>query len=804
MEKLWQDIRYGVRMLLKAPSFTLVAIVALALGIGANTAIFSVVNAVLLQPLPFAQSDRLVKVWTQKPPTSVAKIELVELQENSRSFEDLAAYSGWSFTLTGRDEPVELQGARTTATFFSLLGVKAALGRTFLPDEDHPGHSNVALLSYGSWQKRFGSDQSIVGQAITIDGQKLTIVGVLPETFKFPEKGSAKLPAELFVPAPIDRADENDFTAGYLNMVGRLKAGVTTEQAQAEVVAIARNARAKLSGTDDYGLAATVTPLQKALIGDTRLLLLILLGAVGFVLLIACANVANLQLARTSSRKREIATRVALGAGRGRVVRQLLTESLMLSLLGGSLSVVLAYEGIDLLTALLPAEMPRLTNIHIDLTVLAFTFGLSVLTGVFFGLAPALQSSKVDLQVTLKESGRGTSGGGGRLRQLLVVAEVSLVLVLVISAGLLMKSFWRLQQVDPGFKAENVLSLRLVPPSGSYKEGQRKRDFYHQVIEKISSLPGVKSVGGIHLLPMGGNNWNPGLRVEDHPLPAGAALPAVDWRLITPGYFQAMGTPLIKGRWFTTADNDQAAPVAIINQTFARKYWPNEDPIGKRIRGGFEGKQWVPIIGVVGDVKEQGMDLPTHLEMYRPYDQATYISSLVLMVRTDAEPGALAGAIRKEVWALDRDVPVADVQPLTKVIAESLAARRSTMLLLAAFAGLALLLGTVGIYGVVSYAVGQRTHEIGVRLALGASTRQILQLIVGQGMKLILIGVLIGLGGAYLATRLLQSLLFGVRATDPITFIVTALLLSGVALLACVIPARRAARVDPLIALRYE
>ena len=805
MQTFWQDLRYGARMLLKNPGVTAVAVITLALGIGATTAIFSVVNAVLLRSLPFQQPDRLVKVWTQKPPTTVSKAEFVEIRNNNHSFDDLAAYSGWSFTLTGRDEPAKLDGARTTATFFSLLGVKAALGRTFLPDEDQPGHSDVVLLSYGSWESRFGSDQNIVGQKITVDGVNLTIVGVLPRDFKFPDNGVSKLGRELIVPAPLDPRDENDFTAGYLNVIGRLKQVVTPEQAQAEVITIASNARVKFPRSpDNYGLAAVVRPLQQELVGDTRLLILVLLGAVGFVLLIACANVANLQLARTTARKREIATRVALGAGRERVIRQLLTESVMLSMLGAVVGVPLALWGIDLLISFLPAEMPRLNEIRLDLRIFGFAFGLSLLTGMLVGLAPALQISKADLQTALKESGRGTAGAGGRFRNALVVAEVSLTLMLLIGAGLLLKSFWRLRQVDPGFKAENVLSMQLAPPVTVYSEAPRKRAFYGQVIERIKSLPGVNAVGAIHLLPMGGRNWNPKLTVEDHPLPPGAELPSVDWRLITPGYFQAMGIRLVKGRWFTESDNEKAPKVAVINETLARKYWPNDDPIEKQIKSGFEGKNWASIVGVVGDVKEQGLELPTHLEMYRPYEQVSFPSSLILMVRTEADPTALAVAIRKEVWSVDKDVPIADLQPLTQVISESLAARRSTMLLLAAFAGLALLLGAVGIYGVMSYAVTQRTNEIGIRMALGAQTRDVLKLVVRNGMTLTLIGVGVGLAGALALTRLMTSLLFGVAPTDAATFMTVSVGLIVVALLACYLPARRATKVDPLVALRYE
>jgi putative ABC transport system permease protein len=805
MDNLWQDIRYGLRTLVRNPSFTVVAIVVLALGIGANTAIFTVVNAVLLRPLPFNQPDRLVRVWPQKLDTSVSKAEFVELKEQNHSFADLAGYSGWSFTLTGRDEPAKVEGARTTASFFSLLGSTATLGRTFLPDEDLPGHSSVAILSYGSWQSRFGADRNILGHSIVVDGESRTIVGVLPRSFKFPDNGFSKLDVELVVPAELAPGNRNDFTAGYLSLIGRLNPNVSAEQAQAEVSSIARNSRTKLSiPTDSYGLEAAVQPLQKELVGETRLLLVVLLGAVGLVLLIACANVANLQLARTTARKREIATRAALGASRGRIVRQLLTESVALATLGGLVGVPLALWGIDLLVALLPAEMPRLNEIHMDWRVLSFSFGISLLTGMLFGLAPALQGAMVDLHTTLKEGGRGISGPRGRLRSVLVVTEVALTLILVVGAGLLIKSFWRLRQVDPGFKAENVLSLQLAPPETSYSEDSRKRTFYRQIEERIQQIPGVNTVGAIHLLPMGGNNWNPGLRVEDQPSPAGATLPHVDWRLITPGYFRAMGTPLISGRWFTDSDNENSPGVTIVNQTLAKRYWPGQDPIGKRIRGGFEGKQWVTIVGVVGDVKEQRLDLPTHLEMYRPYPQAPFPSSMVLMVRANSDPVALAAAVRREVWSVDKDVPVADVQPMTAVLSESFASRRATMLLLVAFAGLAVLLAAVGVYGIVTYAVSQRTHEIGIRIALGATSKDVLRLIVGQGLRLVFIGLALGVVGAYLTTRVLESFLFGISATDPLTFAATIVLFAGIGLLACLVPALRALSVDPLVALRCE
>jgi predicted permease len=801
MDTLVQDIRYSIRMLIKKPGFAAIAIIALALGIGANTAIFSVVNAVLLRPLPFNEPDRIVQVWPNKYNTSASKAEFVEIKRESLSFEDIAAYSRWSFTLTGRDEPLKIEGARVTSSFFSLLGVNAALGRTLSPEEDQPGHERVIILSHDFWQRQFGADQNIIGQSVTLGGHPHEIIGVMPQGFVFPSDNPA-----MWVPAPINQSDANDFTAGYLTMIGRLKPGVSPGQARQEVSQIAQAARAKFPRTsDDYGVNASIRPLQKEMVGDVKPALLMLLGAVGFVLLIACANVANLQLARSVSRRKEIAIRTALGAGRRRVVRQLLTESIVLACMGGIAGLLLALWLTTALVGILPESTPRLNEVTIDAQVLGFTMLAALFAGVLFGLAPALHASKADLQLALKEGGaKSSSGAGGRLRNVLVVSEIALVLMLSIGAGLLIKSFWRLQQVNPGFEAESVLSLQLAPPISSYSDHPSRRAFYHEVISRVASLPGIGAAGAIHLLPMGGSNWNPGLKVEDHPLPEGATLPNVDWRVVTPDYFRAMGIPLIKGRVFTEADDENAPGMAIINETLARRYWPGEDPVGKRISSGFEQSKWVVIVGVVGDVKHHGLDSQTRLEMYRPYDQSPFPSTMTLMVRANSDPQLLTAAIRQEVWAVDGDVPIAEVQLMSQVVYKSLAGRRSTMILLVALAAAALILGAVGIYGVISYSVTQRTHEIGIRMALGAGSRSVLRLVIGQGLKLTLIGVAIGVAGATVATRLMEGLLFGVSATDALTFAVVSALMIGVALTACAVPARRATKVDPMVALRYE
>lgn len=807
LETILQDTRYGLRALTKNRAFTLAAVLTLALGIGATTAIFSIIHAVVLRPLPFADPDRLVILWPVKQKTSSSKADYVELKKEARSFDDIAAYSGWGFTVTGGGEPVKLDGARASSNLFSVLGVGAARGRTFLPSEEQPGGDKVAVLSHGLWQSRFGADETIVGQRIAINGEDHTVVGVMPRGFNFPVGVSR----DLWVPATLDPAKEDDYGAAYLTLIGRLKRGVSANEAQAEIASLSGLAgRRKPGAANDHGRDAKVNSLQAETAANARPTLLILLGAVGLVLLIACANVANLQLARTAGRQKEFAIRAALGARRARLVRQLLTESLLLSVLGGAAGLVVAYWGLDLLLALFPADTPRLNEVAISRQVLGFALGVSLAAGAIFGLAPALQAAAPNLEPFLREGGRGSAGGaGGRLRSLLVVSEVALALMLIVSAGLMIKSFWRLQQVDPGFEVGNVLSFQLSPPPfappGSPEGPARARVYYRQALERLATLPGVESVGGIHLLPMGDSNWNPGLRVEDRPAPAGAESGSVNWRLVTPDYFRTMNVPLLKGRAFNHADNERGAAVAIVNETLARKYWPGEDPLGRRISTGFEGKdKWATVVGVVGDVKQQGLGAQTEPEMYRPYEQHASLPPMTVMVRAAADPAALASSVRSAVWSVDKNVPVDDMQPMAEVVARSISRPRSTTLVLAAFAGVALALGVVGIYGVVSYAVTQRTQEIGVRIALGAREADVIKLVVGHGLRLVAAGIGIGLAGSLAVTHLMSGLLFGVTATDPATYVSVAALLTVVALLACYVPARRAAKVDPLVALRAE
>lgn len=804
-ETLLRDLQFGWRSLWKSPGFTCIALLTLALGIGANTAIFSVVNAIVLQPLPYQAAERLVKIWPDKKDASTSKKDFLEIKHAATSFDDLAAYSGWGFTITGQGDPAKLDGARITSTLFSLLGVNAVVGRTFLPQEDQPGHDKVALLSYGLWQSRFGGDRRIVGESITIDGENRTVVGVMPQDFDFPG-GRA---SDLWLPATLDASAKDDFGSGYLMLLGRLKEGVSADQAQSEISAISHHAREQNSAfPPTYGEEARVVSLQTEMVGDMRTTLLILLGTVAMLLLIACANVANLQLARTSTRQRELAIRAALGASRARLVRQLLTESCLLAFMGGLAGLLFAWIGLDLLLALIPAETPRLNEIAISRPVLLFSLGVSLLAGVLFGLAPALQISRPDLQAPLREGGRVSADGlgGRRLRSSLVVLEIALALMLVTCSGLLIKSFWRLQHVDPGFVASQVLSFQLLPPGLSEDDtAGRARSYYRQVLDRLQALPDVQSVGGIHLLPMGDSNWNPGLRIEDQPLPDGKSHGTINWRLVTSDYFRTMKIPLRGGRFFNETDHERGDRVAIINATLAQKYWPNESPIGKRISSGFEGKgNWATVVGVVGDIRQQALGVETVPEMYRPFFQHTFIPPLTVMVRTSAKPDALAASIRSAVWSIDKNVPITDLQPMTDVVAHSIAQPRSSMFLLSAFAGIGLILGLIGIYGVISYSVAQRTQEIGVRMALGAQPNDVLRLVIGQGLKLTLIGVAAGVGGALAMTRWLSSLLFGVSATDPATFLLIAGLLSLAALLACYFPARRATRVNPVVALRCE
>ncbi len=801
METLWQDLRFGFRMLAKSPGFTAVAVLTLALGIGANTAIFSVVNAVLLRPLDYSDPDQLYVLWGHHPQIGreVASLpDFVDWREQNQSFEDLAAMSRRSMNLTGRGEAERVIGARVSASLFPLLRVETIRGRAFSPEEDRPGAERVAILSHGLWQRRFGSDPAFVGETITLDGESYAVIGVAPPEFQFPGR------VEVWIPLAME-VDPTERRGDFLLVLGRLKPGVTQEQAQAEMTTIAQRLEQQYPNSNTkWGIE--IVSLHEQVVGNIRPALLVLLGAVGFVLLIACANVANLLLARAAAREKEIAVRAALGAGRGRLVRQLLTESLLVAIIGGALGLLLALWGIDILLALNPDDVPRLSGVGVDGWVLGFTLGISLLTGILFGLVPAVQISRPDLHESLKEGGR-TSGGSlrHRTRHILVVAEVALALVLLIGAGLMIRSFDRLQRVSPGFNPENLLTMRISLPPAKYPERQHVLNFFDQLLERVRSLPGVQSASTIDNPYIGGGGNYLSFIVEGQPTPPLDQVVDAQVRSVTPGFHRMLGVPLLRGRSLTGQDGPGNRLVCVINETMARRYFPDRDPLGQRVAfDGPDGQpRWREIVGVVGDVRQGGLDAEPYPEILLPEAQRT-IPAITLMVRTANDPHTLAGAVRGEVQAMDPDQPVYAVRTMDDIMKASVAQRRFNMLLLGSFAAVALLLAAVGIYGVISYSVSRRTHELGIRMALGAQPRDIFKLVVGQGMVLVVIGVGIGLAASFGLTRFLSSLLFEVSTTDPATFAGVSLLLAAVALLACYIPARRATRVDPLVALRYE
>jgi putative ABC transport system permease protein len=811
MRSLLQDMRYGVRMLMKRPGFTFVAVLALALGIGANTAIFSVVNAVLLRPLPFKEPERLMAVWETNPQlgaemrnrNEVALGNFLDWRAQNQVFEQLAALFYTNLNLTGTGEPERIQSMAVTTNLFQALGVQPLMGRSFLPEEEKVGSPRAVILSHGLWQRRFGSDPNLLGKTLTLNGNQVTVVGIMPPGFQIQFPTSMQV--DMWVPMRIDPADAGR-KAHYLYVLGRLKQGVSVEQAQSAMSSIAAELQQQYPETN-ADKSAHVVSLHKQLVGNIQSYLYVLFAAVGFVLLIACANVANLLLARVAARHKEVAIRIALGAGRLRLIRQLLTESLMLSLCGGLLGLLIAYWGIDLLLALTPSDVPRLSEIGLHGAVFGWTLLISILTGVLFGLAPALQASKPDLNEALKESGGRATGGlqRSRLRNLLVITEVALALVLLICAGLMIKSFARLQQVNPGFEPKNLLTMNISLPRQKYKEDQQSNVFYDQLFERLRAVPGVESVGGIDPLPLSDSNTTTGILIEGGPVLAVADRPEVGQRTVTPAYFQAMRIPVLKGRAFTEQDRSDTPRALIVNEALARRYWPNEEAIGKRL--GFEddaAKQyWWEIVGVVGNVKHERLDAEAKPEVYFPYQQSP-ANFMTLVIRTTSDPSNMIAAVRDQVLAIDRDQPVFDIKTMDQRLAKAVSQSRFIMLLLGVFSALALVLAAVGIYGVMAYTVTQRTHEIGIRMALGAQASDVLRMIVRQGMILALIGVLIGLAASFALTRLMSSLLYGVTATDPLTFVGVALVLSLVALLASFIPARRATRVDPIVALRYE
>ncbi|MFN7943774.1 MAG: ABC transporter permease [Blastocatellia bacterium] len=801
MQTLWQDLRYGARMLFKQPGFTLVAVITLSLGIGANTAIFSVVNAVLLRPLPYPESGQLTWVWMDNRGEGIHEDiaswpNFEDWRAQNQTFQAMAGVLDRRFNLTGAGEPEEVYGANVSPNFFELMRVSPARGRGFQADEEQEGRDQVVVIGYGLWQRRFGGEANIVGQTLSLNGQPHTIIGVMPPGFQFPDK------TEIWKPLAPDAQTRTSRGAFWLPVIGRLKPGVTRAQAQADMTAIAQRLEQQYPNTNT-GFGVNVVLMHEQLVGKLRTALWVLLGAVGCVLLIACANVANLLLARAATRQKEVAIRAALGASRWRVVRQLLTESLVLATVGGVLGLWLARWGLDALVALAPSDLPRVESISVDRRVLFFTLGLSLLTGLVFGLAPALQASKLNLGEVLKEGGRGGSSGQ-RTRSALVVAEIALALVLLVGAGLLLKSSWRLQQVNPGFNPERVLKVRLSLPSSKYPEGTNVAAFYQQLLERLNALPGVQAAGATSSVLLYKIHNSAGILIEGRPAPNGPR-PELPLDSVSPNYFQVMGMQIVQGRNFNEQDKRDGLPVAIVNETMARRFWPDEDPIGKRFTFGNAGPQanWLTVVGVVRDSRRQGLDAPIRMESFLPHAQRP-LRAMEVVLRTTDDPLVMARTVRTAVWSLDGNLPVSEIETVEQMLGARIAPRRFNLLLLGLFALVAVLLAAVGIYGVMAYAVTQRTREIGIRVALGAQTRDVLRLVVRQGMSLTGIGIGIGLVTAMWATRLMTGLLFGVRATDPVTFVAIALLLAFVALVACWIPARRATKVDPLVALRCE
>lgn len=803
----WSDIRHSARLLAKSPGFTLIAVLTLALGIGANAAIFTVVNGVLLQALPYPHADRLVFLsehTEQVPNMSISYPNLQDWERQNTVFDPLGAFQPGGFLLTGVRQPEQLQGMNVSAGFLPALGVRPAAGRLFTKAEDQAGATAVVDISFSLWQRRFGGDPGVIGRALDLDGRSYTVVGVLPATFRF------VVPADVFAPLGL-KADQMQRRGSHpgIYALALLRPGVTLTQARTQMQAIMARLAQQYPATNagDTPVVMTLREAYYSQLGGLDKALWVLLAAVGFVLLIACANVANLLLARASGREREMGIRVALGAGRGRLVRQMLTESGLLALVGGAVGLVLGLVGTSALASMIPADLRQAVDIHLDWRVLIFLLGVTLLTGVIFGLAPAVHASRTDVNESLKEGGRsGTAGAASRrYRQALVISEFALGLVLVAASALMVRSFYRLTEVNPGFRTDNILTAQVNLPKTKYAKAEQIVTFLREILARIRALPGVKAAGVITPLPLSGQGWQTDFYVEGTPSPKPGDEPNSDYHMVSPGYFLAMGPTLLRGRLFTEADDATAPNVAIVSRSFAQRYWPGQNPIGKRIKiGGADSKQpWTTVVGEVAATKQYGLDTRTKTEFYIPAEQRP-IGYWTLVVRSDADPAALTSTVRDAVLSVDSEQPIFGVHTMQFYLNRSVSDRRIAALLLGLFAGLGLVLAAVGIYGVIAYAVTQRTHEFGIRMALGASRRDVLRMVLGSGVRLALAGVGVGVVLGLALMRLASSLLYGVKASDPLTFILAVVALGAVALLACYVPALRATRVDPASALRYE
>lgn len=812
----WQDIRYGLQMLVKTPGFTIVAVLTLALGVGANSAIFSIVNSLLLNPLPYRDSDRLAIIWSHSPGANVEKDwpspgQFEAIKANSTVFEDIAMVHGLSLNVGGLSNPTRVGAIDASSNLLPLLGAKPLMGRLFLPAEDTPDQPHTVILSNAFWRREFGGNENVLQNTLLLNGEKYQIVGVMTPEFSLPYEvvpTVASVPEpDLFLPLPMNAKEREAQGDENYNLVARIKPGASIAQAQTELDVATKRLAEQFPGRYPVTrrFSFSIKPLLEQVVGDVRRPLIVLLAAVGCVLLIACANVANLLLTRAAVREREIAIRTALGAARFRIIRQLLTESVLLAIVGGVVGLVLAYWMLDVLRWLGPSNIPRLPAVRMDGRVVVFTTAIAVLTGILFGMAPALRTSKLNLSEALKDGARNVAGGRHeRLRELLIVSELALSLVLLISAGLLIRSFISVERVNPGFDPQNVLGMRLSVAGTNYK-GDRAQTFYRELLDRVRRLPGVKSAGITDNLPLsGGIGWG-NISIEGYQSSTGQEMIQSDGRVAGVGYFETMGIPLIQGRLFDERDTEKSSPVILIDEKMARNYWSNSNPIGGRIKLGPPDSEnpWMTVVGVVGSVKQYDLESESRVALYFPASQASG-STMHLVARTTIPPSSLAATITSEVRAMDANIPIFEVKTMDQRLSESLARRRFAMLALGVFAGFALILAIIGIYGVISYSVAQRTNELGIRLALGANQVDVLRLVLSAGLRLALSGIAVGVVLSFAATRFLSSLLFGVRATDLFTFSALSILLIVVSLLGCYLPARRATKVNPLVALRYE